>query len=288
MALTQPPLLRVRDLRVRLGRREILRGVDLELRPGELVALAGPNGAGKTTLLRAIAGLLPPFAGGVTLAGRPATALQRRELARHLAYLPQDSVSAFSLSVEQTVLLGRYAHAGALRGYTREDRLTAERAMTVSDVAHLRHRLVATLSGGERRRVFLARAIAQASGVLVFDEPTSALDVGHACSVLDLLRELADAGKAVLFSLHDLALAVRGPDRLLLMDQGEIVDRGAPDKVLTGSQARRAFGIALVVTRDPPGVVPAGGRGRGEVHTAGRVNGAGHPTPPAEGRAGSG
>ena len=273
---------------MRLGRREILRGVDLELRPGELVALAGPNGAGKTTLLRAIAGLLPPAAGSVALAGRPATTLRRRELARPLAYLPQDSVPAFSLSVEQTVLLGRYAHAGALRGYTQEDRQAAEKAMTVSDIAHLRHRLVATLSGGERRRVFLARAIAQASGVLVFDEPTSALDVGHACSVLGLLRELADAGKAVLFSLHDLALAVRGPDRLLLMDQGRVVDRGVPEEVLTGPRARQAFGIALVVTRDPPGVVPAGAQEGSTVRGAGRINGAKNPTPPAERRADSG
>ena len=254
--MTHPPLLAAEGLRVRLGRREILRGIDLELRAGELVALAGPNGAGKTTLIRALAGLLPLAGGSVAIAGRPATDLSRREIARHLAYLPQDGTSAFALSVEQTVLLGRYAHAGALRGYSRTDLRAAEEAMAVSDVGHLRRRLLPTLSGGERRRVFLARAIAQGSEVLVLDEPTSALDVGHACSVLALLRELADAGKAVIFSLHDLALALRGAERLLLMDRGEIVDRGAPEAVLTGPRARQAFGIDLKVTGDPPGVLP--------------------------------
>lgn len=241
---------------VRLGGRRVLDGVDLELRAGELLAVVGPNGAGKTTLLRSLAGLLPLRDGRVRLDGKEIGALSRRQIARRLAYLPQETHTGFSLTVGEVVQLGRYAHVGALRGLSAEDREAAESAMRQADVAHLGERRVNSLSGGERRRVFLARVIAQQSAVLVLDEPTSALDVGHALSVLRLLRSLADEKRAVIFSLHELSLGVRAPDRVLLLDGGRCAGAGPPAEVLTSEAARAAFGVRLALSSDARAVIP--------------------------------
>ena len=234
----------------------MLRRAGLELESGCLLAVIGPNGAGKTTLLRALAGVVPLAQGEIVLGERDLGGMPRPEIARQLAYLPQDTATSFSLEVGEVVLLGRYAYSHPLRGYSRSDQEAAREAMEQADVGHLASRLLITLSGGERRRVFLARAIAQQAPVLVLDEPMSALDVGHAFAVLELLRRLADAGKAVIFSLHELTLAVRGPDEAILLDRGEITARGDPEEVLTGSAAQAAFGVPLAVTNNPRGVMP--------------------------------
>ena len=249
--------LKAQDLEVRLGGRSVLRQAHLELEPGRLLAVIGPNGAGKTTLLRALAGVVPLAGGKVFLGQREVGGMPRREIARQLAYLPQETATSFSLEVGEVVLLGRYAYSHPFRGYSRGDREAVRQAMEQADVGHLAHRLLVTLSGGERRRVFLARAIAQQARVLVLDEPMSALDVGHAFAVLELLLRLADAGKAVIFSLHELTLAVRGPDEVILLHEGEITARGDPEQVLTGPAAQAAFGVPLAVTKKPRGVMPA-------------------------------
>jgi iron complex transport system ATP-binding protein len=250
------PLLSAREVSVALAGRRIVEDVGFDVRPGEMVAIAGPNGAGKTTLLRALAGLLPSEAGSVELAGRPVAALSRRSLARELAYLPQETSTGFALRVEEVVRLGRYAHRGAFRSLTTADARAVRRAMRTADVAELAGRRITTLSGGERRRVFIARALAQQPRLLLLDEPTSALDVGHACGVMEMLSELASRGHAIVLTLHELTLALRGPNRLVLIDRGRIRGDGPPEEVLRSEAARAAFGIALEVVRDPPAVVP--------------------------------
>ncbi len=251
------PLLEARGLHVGLSGRVVLRDVSLSLASGELLAIAGPNGAGKSTLLRVLAGVLRPKSGSVELEGDDLRSLSRRAIARRLAYLPQETWTSFSLTVRDVVRLGRFAHVGALASLGRQDLDAVEDAMCRADVQSLASRPLPTLSGGERRRVFLARAMAQQARVLVFDEPTSALDVGHACSVLDLLRMLADQGAAIVFSLHDLTLALRGPGKLLLLDHGRVSGRGDPATVLTGDAARAAFGVELVRVNAPTAIVPA-------------------------------
>ncbi|MBP7146621.1 MAG: ABC transporter ATP-binding protein [Acidobacteria bacterium] len=252
------PALEARDLRVRLGGREILKGVSLRIAFGEMVAVAGPNGAGKTTLLRTLVGILRPASGTVAVAGAAQASLSRRELARALAYLPQETWSEFDVTVADVVALGRYPHVGALGLLRDEDRSAIAEAMEVADVAGLARQPVTSLSGGERRRVHLARAIAQRARILVLDEPVSALDVGHACHVMALLARLAASGCAVVLSLHDLVLARRGPGRAVLLDGGEVRADGEPGAVLTGEAARRAFGVPLVAIAEPPAIVPGG------------------------------
>jgi len=250
------PLLSCRDLCVTLGGRRIVERVDFSLQPGELVAVAGPNGAGKTTLLRALAGVIPAERGQVLLSGEPISRLSRRALARDLAYLPQDTTTGFALKVADVVALGRYAHRGAFRGLTDEDHLAVRRAMARADVALLADRPITTLSGGERKRVFIARAMAQQPRILLLDEPTSSLDVGHACGVMDMLADLARAGHGIVLTLHDLTLALRGPTRLVLLDAGKLRGDGPAQEILRGGAAREAFGVELAVVGDPPAIVP--------------------------------
>lgn len=254
------PMLEARELCVTLGDRRILDEISLRLSAGELLAVVGPNGAGKTTLLRALAGVIPATAGQVLLDDVPIARRRRREIARRLAYLPQETWTSFSITVADVVALGRYAHVGPLRPLSAEDRRLCVEAMEQADVAHLAARTLPSLSGGERRRVFLARAIAQQAGILVLDEPTSALDIGHALDTIELLARLARDGRAVLFSLHDLTLALRGPGRVLLLDGGRIVGDGEPAATLTGPEARRAFGVPLEVIGPPFAIVPREGR----------------------------
>ncbi|MEN6525749.1 MAG: ABC transporter ATP-binding protein [Candidatus Polarisedimenticolia bacterium] len=250
-------VLEARGLVVRLGGREILRGLDVSLRAGEMVAVAGPNGAGKTTLLRVLAGILAPSAGTLLLRGAPLDLRRRRALARELCYLPQETWTEFGLTVQDVVRLGRYPHAGPFRALRRDDLAAVREAMERADVAHLAQRPLPTLSGGERRRVYLARALAQQARILVLDEPTTALDVGHACALMDLLAAWAAEGRAIVLSLHDVVLAARGPNRCLLMHEGRIVGDDAPAAVLSGDAARAAFGVRLIALDEPRAIIPA-------------------------------
>lgn len=251
------PILSALDLRVSLGGRSVLEGVSLAVHPGEMLAVVGPNGAGKTTLLRCLAGILPFQAGAVLVEGQPVEKFARRELASILSYLPQESWTEFGIRVRDAVALGRFPYCGPFRPLRAEDRAAVRKAMERADVAHLADRPLPTLSGGERRRVHLARAIAQNARVLVLDEPTTALDVGHACSLMELLKELAEAGCAVVLSVHDLTFSVRGPNRAVLIHQGRVAATGVPAEVLTGDAARAAFGMNLVAVSDPPAIIPA-------------------------------
>lgn len=244
------------DLHVRLGGRTVLELEALEIRSGELTVVVGPNGAGKTTLLRALAGVLKPSRGQVRLNGRIVGSQPRRALARDLCYLPQETWTEFGLSAADVVALGRYPQAGPFRALRAEDHLAIREAMVRADVAHLADRPLPTLSGGERRRVFLARALAQQARVLILDEPATALDVGHSVRLMHMLTAWAAEGRAVVVSLHDLVLSVRGPARAVLLDRGRLAADGPPADVLTGPAARTAFGVALRVLDDPAAVVP--------------------------------
>jgi len=210
-----------------------LEAVSLELGPGELVALVGPNGAGKSTLVQALAGLLPAE-GLVRWNGQSLSRLGMPERGRRLAWVGQEAHFEFAFPVREVVAQGRYAWGDDLAG-------VAEALMEL-DLTHLAERPVTRLSGGERHRVGLARALATGAPIQLWDEPVAQLDVRHALEVMRLARRLADGGGTVLVSLHDLRAAYRF-DRVLVLDQGHLVGNGAPHDVLTAPLIREVFRV---------------------------------------------
>ena len=232
-------------INVRIDGAEIVAGASLAAAAGELVGLIGPNGAGKTTLLRAVAGLAP-CDGTVLLDGRPAAALDRRAFARALAYLPQGHDVHWPLTARRLVALGRLPHLAPWQRPGPADAAAIDRAMARTDIAHLGGRNVQTLSGGERARVLLARALAVEAPLLLADEPIAALDPYHQLHVMALLRATADAGAAIVAVLHDLTLAARHCDRLVLMHEGRVLAEGDPAAVLDDGNLRAAYRLAAL------------------------------------------
>jgi len=249
-------ILGVTGLDVVLGARTVVTGASLSLQRGELVAVVGPNGAGKTTLLRAIAGLIPAK-GSVSIEGTVLSRLSRQERARRIAYLPQGQVFHWPLAVAEIVGLGRLPR-GAGADLSAADRAAVAHAMNATGVAEHAARPVTTLSGGERARVALARVLATDAPLILADEPTASLDPRYQLIVVDILRRHAGAGGAVLAVFHDLGLAARQADRVIVVDGGRIVADGKPRDVLTRARLAETFGVnAQVVTLlDAPVVIP--------------------------------
>ena len=248
----------IRALDVDLGGRAVLRGIGADLRAGELIGIIGPNGAGKSTLIRAMLGLIPAAGGGAQIDGINVDAIARRDVARHLAYLPQGQTLHWPLSVERLVGLGRLPHLAPMSRIGAEDRAAIERAMRRADVIDLAGRDAVELSGGERARVMLARALAVEAGGLVVDEPLASLDPGHQIDVMRLLSQEAADGALVVAVLHDLTMAARYCSRLLLLAGGRLVADGVPAEVLTRDRLRTIYGIDALIDLDgeAPVIVP--------------------------------
>ena len=265
----------VADLSIAFGDVEAVRDASLGVDRGEVVGLVGPNGAGKTTLLSAINGLIDPTNGSIRIDGDPIGGLSARETARRVATVPQETSLSFSFSVREVVAMGRTPYRSRFERASATDREHVRRAMERTSVRRFADRAIDEVSGGERQRVVLARALCQAPEVLVLDEPTASLDVNHQVCTLALVREFATDGRAALCAIHDLSLAARFCDRLALLAEGRIVAAGPPESVLTGTNVERAFDVDAAVTRHPvTGAVDvtatAGGAERdGRVHVLG-------------------
>jgi iron complex transport system ATP-binding protein len=251
------PLLSLEAVTAGYGRRTVLRSLSLALDEGERVALVGPNGAGKTTLLRVAGGVLRPASGRVVAQGRDLAATPPRQAALAVSGVAQDEPAEFAFTVRESVALGRVARLRPWTAAAEEDRAAVEDALGRLDLREVADRPVPTLSGGERRRVALARCLAQDARVLLLDEPTAHLDLGHEVALLSLLRSLArERGKAVLAALHDLNLASLFADRVVLLVAGSVVAQGPPSEVLTAERVEAALGARAAVLAHPTAGVP--------------------------------
>jgi iron complex transport system ATP-binding protein len=243
-------VLRADGVTVEIRARAILRDVSLALAAGERVALVGPNGAGKSTLLRVLAGTLRPTSGRVMLGDSPLTALDRSEVARRLAVVPQQTALPFAMKVEAVVALGRLPHEAPLRGTRPADRAAVGAAIDRVGLGHLLGRDARELSLGERQLVLLALAVAQAAPVMLLDEPTVHLDLRHQVEAMDLLRDLNERdGTAMVAVLHDLGLAAHFFPRLVVIDHGRVIADGPPAAVLTDDLIRDVFGVEPALVR---------------------------------------
>ena len=218
--------------------------VSVAVQPGSLTGLLGPNGCGKTTLLKLMAGVLRPHEGAVTLGGRAIDGISRRALARHIAVVPQETHPAFDYTVLEMVLMGRHPHLGAFQLEGPEDIAIAHDSLSATGTSHLAERAYMTLSGGEKQRVVIASALAQAPEVLLLDEPTASLDLAYQMEVASLLRRLNhDRGVSMVLATHDLNLAASVCDSLVLVRAGRVLAHGPPREVLTVAMIQQLYDV---------------------------------------------
>lgn len=226
-----------------IGTRAVLSAINLKFAAGECVGILGPNGSGKSTLMRAAAGLIAHRTGTITVKGKPLTDWRRADLARTLAYLPQGGQIHWPLSVRNVVALGRLPH-GAGAG----DAPAIDRAMEACSIADFADRPVNGLSGGERARVLLARALATGASILLADEPFAQLDPGHQLHAMEVLQAQTARGALILVVLHDLSIAARHCSRVILLSGGTVHGDGPPAQTLSGENLRRVFGVDAFIS----------------------------------------
>lgn len=253
--MTRPiSTLKIGHLQFRRGSRVVLDSIDLQLTSGTVTAVLGPNGAGKSTLLSCVAGLLRPESGTVELDDMSLVSSPAMQRARRIAFLPQTPEIAWAVDVQTLVSLGRIPYHGI--SSDEEDRIAVARAMEKTEVSQWADRIVTTLSGGERARVLLARVLAGESDWILADEPFTGLDPSHQFEAAELLRSVADQGGGVVLTIHDLTLAARIADRVVILDGGRIVADGAPQTALTPKILREVYNIEAQWLTDTTGTTP--------------------------------
>ncbi len=286
------PMIAVRDLAVGFGGTRVFSDVDLTVNRGTFVGLVGPNGAGKTTLLRAIKGTLKPERGTIRLAGDPISELSARDIGRRVASVPQSTTLSFDFRVRNVVEMGRTPHIGRFGSHGADDAAAVREAMAATGVERFADRSITEVSGGERGRVLLARAIAQGTPALLLDEPTASLDVNHAVRTLELVREFVDEGRTAIAAIHDLDMAARYCDEIVLLANGDVHASGPPESVLDTTSLREGFDAETFVGGNPGTGAPSVttfpvsdvdsrrvhvlGTGRGAARAIARLSAAGH------------
>ncbi|MFG3257913.1 ABC transporter ATP-binding protein [Streptomyces sp. NPDC048172] len=239
-------------IRAGYGKRTVIEDLSLEIPRGKVTTVIGANGCGKSTLLRVLGRLLAPTAGRVTLEGRPLDALRPREVAQRLAMLPQSPAAPEGMTVGELAARGRQPHQPWYRAWSPEDDRIAASAMRATGVEDLQHVPLDELSGGQRQRAWVAMALAQETEVLLLDEPTTHLDLAHAVDVLELVVALCrDTGRTIVTVLHDLSLAARYSDHLVVLKDGRLVAEGSPAEVVTSALLNDCFGLKAHVFEDP-------------------------------------
>ncbi|MGW8728595.1 ABC transporter ATP-binding protein [Streptomyces sp. NPDC055808] len=256
------PRLAARGVTVGYGDRTVIDALDVTIPPGVVTTIIGPNGCGKSTLLRTLTRLLKPTRGSVVLDGEDIVRLKTRDVAKKLGLLPQSPVAPEGLTVADLVARGRHPHQSWLRQWSSDDVSVVERALDLTGISDLADRPVDSLSGGQRQRAWISMTLAQGTDLLLLDEPTTYLDLAHAIDVLDLVDDLHESGCTVVMVLHDLNLATRYSDNLIVMKAGAVLAQGHPRDVVTPELLHEAFGLRARVIEDPVGdrplIVPIG------------------------------
>ncbi|QPJ65623.1 MAG: ABC transporter ATP-binding protein [Candidatus Nitrohelix vancouverensis] len=248
------PLIEIRDLSFRYDEDPVVKNVSLKINRGEFVCVIGPNGSGKSTLLKLMAGILDAPKGSVFFQGKELHSHSRKQLARSIAWTPQEHMLAFSFSVSEVVLMGRHPHLPLFAFESERDLDIARDAMQTTQTLKFAERNYNEISGGEKQRVLLASAIAQEPELMALDEPTSALDIKYQVQILEILKRLnKEQNMTLILALHDLHLASKYCDRLILLDQGVVARDGTPEQVLEAEILEKVYDVPVKLYRDPQG-----------------------------------
>ncbi len=230
----------------------VLREVSFQVEPREMLGIIGPNGSGKTTLLRILDGIIPPREGRVLIEGKDIRRIKRKELARLVAVVPQENSPIFPFRAVELVLMGRTPHLGRLEFEGAKDMEIVREAMEMTDTWQFARRMIQSLSGGERQRVWIARALAQRTGIILLDESTAFLDIGHQAAFFELLYKLNKSeGMTVVFVTHDINLAAQYGDRVMLLQHGRVFGLGTPDEVINDKNIREVYETDVLIDRNP-------------------------------------
>lgn len=243
-------IIEAKDVFVSVQDRVILEKCSLTVNKGEFIGIIGPNGSGKTTFLKSLRGIQPIRQGQILLYGHVLTHLSDKNIARQVAYMQQSVKVGFDYSVKDIVMTARYPYIAWWQNSTVEDSQIVENSMRFTGVWELRGKSIQSISGGERQRVFLAKALAQDTDILLLDEPTAALDIGYADDMFRHCQELCNAGKTIIIVVHDLEMAAKFCSRLVLFAKGQIIADGAPDIVMNAENLGKAFHISSTVYED--------------------------------------
>ncbi|OHW62342.1 putative siderophore transport system ATP-binding protein YusV [Andreesenia angusta] len=251
----------VRNLSWSYGEEKVLRGIDFQVEVGKFYSVIGPNGSGKTTLFKLISSALELKGGSIYLNERDAKTYTKKELAKTVATVPQNTAVEFDFSVEDIVMMGRSPYLRRFQSESEVDLEIVECAMKMVDIVHLREKKINGISGGERQRAIIARAIAQSADIMLLDEPISHIDLRYQIELLDTVRKLnREKGVTVVAILHDLNLAAEYSDKLFLISKGEIVAKGSPEEVLTASNIEEVYGLKVNLVENPetgkPHIIP--------------------------------
>lgn len=250
------PAIEVHGFSFSIEKKPILRDVAFSVMQGEYLSVVGPNGAGKTTLLKCLDRILVGGEGEIVVFGRPLTQYRQKHLARRLSYVPQADGRVFPFTVEQFVLMGRYPYLSPFTSVSKSDREAVCNALAVTHTAEFADRLLDTLSGGERQKVYIAAALAQGADVLLLDEPTTFLDYRHQAEIRDLLARVHAAGTTIVTVTHDANRAALDSDRIVALREGTVVFRGAPAELMTAGVLERIYGTKLLLVDHPGTALP--------------------------------
>lgn len=255
------PIIDVRNLEFSYGEKPVLNNINLSIDEGTFVSIIGPNGSGKTTLLKNMSGVLNPVSGNISFKGKEIRKYKKRELARHLAFVSQNTQVDFNFTVMDIVLMGRAPYMGPFESETVKDMEIAEKVMSMTNIYELKNKKITEISGGERQRVIIACALAQTPEVILLDEPVSNLDIQHQVDVLGILKKLnRENNMTVVTVLHDLNLAAEFSDIIMLLKEGKMLYSGTPFEVITVSNIENAYKTSVFMTKNPvsgnPHIIP--------------------------------
>jgi len=230
---------------------EILNGITLSIAPGKMVGILGANGAGKSTLLKILCGVLKPKSGEALFNNKALSKMDRREIAKGIAYIPQDPMFAFPFTVNEVVLMGRAPYIGRFEFEREQDKEVAERAMETVGIIHLKNRLISEVSAGERQLASIARGLVQEPEIMILDEPATYLDVKHRTEIMNILRALKEEkGISIIAATHDIFSSLSYFDEIMILKDGNVLAHGKADQIINNEILSTAYGIEVIVRKE--------------------------------------